>query len=133
MNCVFCKIIAGEIPCHKVFENEHLIAFLDLHPNNPGHTLFVPKIHSENLFEASNEIVAELMAAIKNFAPQILSAVGANGFNLGVNTGSVSGQVIMHTHFHVIPRFENDGLVHWATKEMSQKELEKIAEKIRSV
>lgn len=133
MNCLFCSIIAGNIPCEKVFENEHAIAFLDIHPNNPGHTLVVPKKHFENLLETDDDVARELMSIVKKIAPQIITAVGAEGFNTGINTGATSGQVIMHTHVHIIPRFKDDGLVHWPSKEMSAEDLKKIGESIKKM
>ncbi|OGH67627.1 MAG: hypothetical protein A3C15_01400 [Candidatus Magasanikbacteria bacterium RIFCSPHIGHO2_02_FULL_50_9b] len=130
MSCIFCKIVAGEIPCHKVFEDENLLAFLDIHPCNPGHTLVIPKQHFENLLETPAVVVLQLMNGVHTLAPRVVAAVGAHGFNLGVNTGPASGQVIMHTHAHIIPRFEHDGLVHWPTKEMTSDELHQITLKI---
>ena len=130
--CIFCKIIAGEIPCHKAFEDEHVLAFLDIHPCNPGHTLVVPKEHCETLLHTPAHVAAAMMAVVQTVAPRAIAAVGAHGFNLGVNTGPASGQVIMHTHAHIIPRFEGDGLVHWPEKEMSEEALKIVAEKIRA-
>ncbi len=133
MNCIFCKIIAGEIPCNKVYEDDALIAFLDIHPNNPGHTLIVPKEHFENLLETPAHVAEALMVAVQLLAPRVMLATQATGFNVGVNTGVSSGQVVMHTHVHIIPRFEGDGLVHWPTKEISTEMLEEVAEKMRAL
>jgi len=133
MTCIFCKIIAGEIPCDKVYEDADVFAFLDIRPNNPGHTLIVPKEHFENLLETPAHVAEALVVAAQLVAPRAMAAVGATGFNLGVNTGGASGQVVMHTHVHIIPRFEHDGLVHWPTKEMTAEELSSIAEKIRAL
>lgn len=132
MDCIFCKIIAGEIPCHNVFENEHVIAFIDIHPCNPGHTLVVPKQHCENLLETPPDIAHHMMDVVQELAPRVMRAVGAHGFNLGVNTGIASGQAIKHTHAHIIPRFTDDGLRHWPEKVMSQEEFAGVAEKIRA-
>lgn len=133
MNCIFCKIIAGEIPCNKVYEDDALIAFLDIHPNNPGHTLIVPKEHFENLLETSAHVAEALIVAVQLLAPRVMLATQATGFNVGINTGASSGQMVMHTHVHIIPRFEGDGLVHWPTKEISAEMLEEIAEKMRAL
>lgn len=133
MNCIFCKIIAGEIPSYKVFENEHVFAFLDIHPNNPGHTLVIPKQHFENLLETPPGILHHITDAVQAIAPQVMDVVGAHGFNMVVNTGAVSGQVVMHMHTHIIPRFDNDGLRHWPGKEVSSEELAVAAEKIRNL
>jgi histidine triad (HIT) family protein len=131
MECLFCKIIRGEIPALKVFENAQVVAFLDIHPINPGHTLVVPKGHYTNLLETPDEVIGEVMQNVKVVAEAAMKAVGASAFNLGVNTGVEAGQVIMHTHFHVMPRFANDGHVHWAKKEMGKEEMEKVAMDIR--
>ncbi len=130
MNCIICKIIASEIPREIVFENEHVIAFADRHPVNDGHILVCPKMHFENLLETPSAVVAEIMDAVNNLAPRVMSAFGASSFNLIVNNGPDSGQVIMHTHFHIIPRFSDDGLKHWQGKEITQEQWHEIAEKI---
>lgn len=133
MNCIFCKIIAGEIPCHKIYEDENVFSFLDIHPNNLGHALIIPKEHFENLLETPSHVAEALMVAVQLLAPRILSAVDAHGFNVGINTGVASGQMVMHTHVHIIPRFEEDGLVHWPTKEILSEEFNAVAKKIRSL
>ena len=132
MNCIFCKIIAGEIPCDKVFENERVIAFLDLHPCSFGHTLIVPRVHSETIVAASEEDRRALMDVLVPVSEMVLRAVGSHGFNTGINTHAVAGQVIAHTHVHIIPRFENDGLKHWTSKDVPIDELRALAEKIRA-
>lgn len=132
MNCVFCNIVSGTIPSYKIFENEQVYAFLDIHPNTLGHTLVIPKKHHENLLVTPSELVAELMNVAQMIAPRILHAVGSRGCNITTNVGEVSGQVVMHTHIHIIPRFDEDGLKHWPSREMSFDELESIASKIIS-
>lgn len=129
-DCLFCKIIKGEIPSHIVYEDHEVLAFLDINPVNPGHTLVVPKQHAENYFETSEEDLKHIAATVKQIAPGILRAVGSKGFNLAVNTGAVAGQVIFHTHFHIMPRFEDDGHKLWQRKEVGS--LEEIAEKIQN-
>ncbi len=129
-DCLFCKIINGEIPSNKIYENKKVIAILDLFPTNKGHTLFIPKNHSENMLKDDEEDLAALMHAVKKIAPKILEAVNAKGFNLIVNTGEVSGQAIMHTHFHVIPRFEGDGIENWHGTEAKKQELTQLKEEI---
>lgn len=132
MNCIFCKIIAGEIPSQMVYENDRVCAFLTLNPYNEGHTLVVPKQHAENLVESSPEDFAAVMNAVQTLAPKIIQAVGAQGFNTIINSGAASGQEIFHTHTHIIPRFENDGFARWPHKEMTQEQMDATAEKIRN-
>ncbi|HHE36190.1 MAG TPA: HIT family protein [Candidatus Woesearchaeota archaeon] len=131
-NCVFCKIVRGEIPCSKVYEDKEFLAFLDIKPINKGHTLVVPKTHCKNLLDFPRAEETDLVEFIKKVAGAVVKAVNAEGFNLGMNNGSVAGQVIEHAHFHIIPRFSDDGLKHWPHKEYKEGEMEEIAEKIKS-
>ncbi len=116
----------------KLYDNEYVTAFLDIAPVNLGHALVVPKIHSENMVAASDDDLAKLFPAVKKVAKAVLSATGAGGFNIGVNTGAVAGQIVFHTHIHVIPRFESDGLKRWGKKAVTKEELAAMAEKIRA-
>lgn len=131
-DCLFCKIIAGEIPAAKVYEDEHTFAFLDIKPVNPGHTLVVPKAHAVGIADASDDALVAVMRAVKKIAPGILGAVGADGYNIGVNQGSVAGQLVMHLHVHVMPRFPNDGHKLWHGTEASTEDRLALAEKIRA-
>jgi histidine triad (HIT) family protein len=103
-NCIFCKIISGEIPTTKVYEDDQVVAFLDLHPKAPGHTLVIHKTHSPDFLNTDDAILAELMPKIKMLAKKQMEENGATGFNLSVNNGSTAGQEIFHLHFHIIPR-----------------------------
>src|SRR3989338_4899982 len=120
-DCLFCKIIAGELPSHKVFENDKTFAFLDIHPVNPGHTLVIPKNHSRDMEEATLEDVCNVMATIHRIAPGIMKAVGAEGYNVGLNNGRDAGQVVPHLHFHIMPRFAGDGHHLWHGKDAETK------------
>lgn len=131
MDCLFCKIIAGEIPAHKVYEDDHVFAFLDIGPVSAGHTLVIPKTHAENLCAGSREDAACLMQVVHGIAPAIMRAVDASGYNLGMNHGVSAGQDVLHTHLHIMPR--QDGTQRTFTKtHPSQDELAAIAEKIRT-
>lgn len=130
MDCIFCKIIASEIPCHKVFENDSVLAFLDIGPVSTGHTLFVPKKHAKNLEVGSVDEAIELMKAIYKLAPAIMKAVGASGYNLGMNHGLSAGQDVFHTHLHFMPRV--DGVARAFVKtHPTPEELAVTAKKIR--
>lgn len=131
MPCLFCRIIAHEIPCEKVYENEFVFAFLDIGPVSRGHTLFVPKTHAEDLTAGSREDAVHLMEAIFLLAPRICTALGATGYNLGMNHGVDAGQEVMHTHLHLMPRYagEERGFV---KQSPSKEELREVGEKIRS-
>jgi len=130
-DCIFCKIIKGEIPCTKIYENDKVIAFLDIVPVNPGHALIVSKEHFENIEDLPEGILFEIIKAAKKIAPVIIKAVGSNSYNLGVNNGKDAGQLVPHVHFHIMPRFENDGYKLWAGKKYAEGEMEKITEAIR--
>jgi len=130
--CLFCRIIGGQIPCHRVEENEHVLAFLDINPLTAGHTIVVPKHHAEFLEGLPAEWVNELARALGPLATRVARAVGAVGYNLLVNNGQAAGQVIPHVHFHIIPRHEGDGLGYrWKARAASESELAELAARIR--
>lgn len=131
-NCLFCKIISGEIPSEKVFEDEHTYAFLDIHPINRGHTLVVPKKHAENIHDISSTDFCTLMETVRTLSPIIKKAVGADGINIGINNGGAAGQIIFHAHAHIIPRYGNDGFRHWHGTPYQEGEIAKTGEMIRS-
>lgn len=128
-DCIFCKIANKEIPADIIHEDEHSVSFLDLRPVNKGHALVIPKKHFNDLLETDDEDLAFLISEVKKIGQAVMSATGATGFNLGVNTRSAAGQVVFHTHFHVIPRYENDGLKMWPHSETTpQTRVEMVAE-----
>lgn len=132
MSCLFCSIIAGDIPCQKVYEDELVLAFLDIGPVSEGHSLIVPKIHAENLQAGSVADAERLMSVVYKIAPSIIAAVGADGYNLGMNHGECAGQDVMHTHLHIMPR--TNGVPRSFTKVHPLKEeLTATAEKIRNM
>ena len=131
-DCLFCKIIDQKIPADIVYEDSNMLAFLDIYPNNPGHTLVVPKEHYEDLLSTPDAVLAKLISSVKMLGSKIMEAVKADGFNLGVNTKPASGQVIFHTHFHIIPRFKDDGLKHWPQKQITKEEMQKVKEAIKA-
>jgi histidine triad (HIT) family protein len=131
-NCIFCKIIDGKIPSAKVYEDEKVFAFLDIMPINRGHTLVVPKNHSKNILEDDDKDIDACMKIVKKVGNGLMKAMEAQGFNIGVNTEKAAGQAVFHTHFHVIPRFENDGLHHWPGGKYQDGEMEKVRKSIVS-
>ncbi len=132
-NCIFCKIITGELPRFTIFEDQDTLAFLDIQPNNPGHTLVVPKKHSQNLYDIDDHSLAATIRTAQKVARAIKVAMGADGINLAMNNESAAGQIIFHPHFHVIPRFKEDGYRHWPQKKYAEGEAASVAEKIRAV
>ena len=130
-NCIFCKIIRREIPCDFLYEDEHVFVFLDIRPNNPGHTLVLPKKHYRNIFDIDNETLRELMVRIKKVAGAVKKGVKADGINIAMNNEPAAGQLVFHAHMHVIPRFANDGYRHWPQKSYQDGEAQVVAEKIK--
>lgn len=132
-NCIFCQIIAGEIPANKVYEDEDFIAFLNIKPNNLGHTLLVPKKHYKNIFDLPNKLLTKLGPHIQIIANAVLKGTGATGINVGMNNGETAGQLIWHAHIHIIPRHQNDGLVSWGHKDkLVSDDFKQMAEKIKA-
>ncbi len=105
--CIFCKIAKKEVEAYVVYEDEKVIAFLDIRPLSRGHTLVIPKEHYESFLEVPEEIAANLMKAVKAVCERA-SKLGAEGFNIVTNVGKAAGQEIMHAHIHVIPRYSGD-------------------------
>ncbi len=131
-DCVFCRIAAGDIPATKVFEDDRCLAFMDIGPLADGHTLLIPKPHYEVLWDMPAEEVAHLAAKLPALGAAVRDAVDAQGVNVLQNNGRVSGQAVMHVHFHVIPRREGDGLGYrWLAKESDPDVLARQAEAIR--
>lgn len=130
-DCIFCKIIAGEMPAQKVYEDDQVLAFLDIRPTNPGHTLIVPKNHAANYFESTAEDVAAVMATARKIGPAVMKAVGAEAINTSFNTGRAAGQIIFHTHLHLIPRFATDGYRQWSREGDEHVDLAAMAAKIK--
>ena len=129
-DCLFCKVLTGDIPSTCLYQNEEVYVFLDIHPVNPGHALIIPKNHSADIREASDEDATALALAIKKIGPKIAKAMGAESFNVIYNAGRASGQMVYHTHAHIIPRFPADGHEHWKGSD-DHTEFEEVAEKIR--
>lgn len=109
--CIFCKIIDGSIPSSKVYEDENILAILDLSQTTYGHTLVMPKKHYQNILEIPSDELASLMVKVQELAKKITKNLNANGVNILVNTNEAAGQTVMHLHIHIIPRYdENDGI-----------------------
>ena len=123
-----------EIPAGagKIYEDEKFIAFLDIKPNNPGHTLIIPKNHYENIYSLPDEIICNIGPIVKKIAVAVKCGVNADGMNIIMNNDSAAGQIVHHAHFHIIPRFADDGYRHWLGKPyVNKEEAVKIAEKIK--
>ncbi|TAJ13796.1 HIT family protein [Patescibacteria group bacterium] len=131
-DCIFCKIIAKEIPAEVVFENQHTLAFLDIHPNNHGHTLVIPKKHYRNVFDTPEDVWTEIMKTVHHIAGAVRDGSGAKGVNISNNNERVAHQEVFHTHIHIIPRFENDPHKPWGSKSYEDGAFTAVAESIRN-
>lgn len=112
-NCLFCKIITGEIPAYKIYEDEHFFAFLDIQPVKLGHTLIIPKTHFVNIFDAPMTALEKIGPVVQTVAEMVKKGSGADGVNLIMNNNKEAGQLIFHAHLHIIPRFADDKLASW--------------------
>lgn len=131
-DCLFCKIVEGSIPAMKVYEDGDIIAFMDIQPVNPGHVLVIPKEHHPTLAETPSKIAGTMMQVVPELMQAVMKATGAPAANIAVNNGEVAGQVIFHTHLHIMPRFEGDGYDVWHGKPYeNDEEAAELANKIR--
>lgn len=132
-DCIFCKIVRGEVPCEKIYEDDRVLSFLDIGPINPGHTLVIPRAHYATLFEASAEDLCACIAVASRIAVAVFGATGAGGLNLLQNNLRPAGQRVDHIHFHLIPRHVGDDFFpNWPAKSYRPGEMEKMAEKVRA-
>ncbi len=132
MDCIFCAIVAGEIPAAKVYEDEHVFAFMDIAPANPGHTLVIPKQHYRNIFDMPPEIGSKIMPAAVLIANAIRTALNPDGLNLFQSNEAAAFQTVFHFHLHLIPRWESDPLrLPWRPSEGDMEEIGNTAAKIR--
>ena len=130
MDCLFCKIIAKEIPAEIVYEDDTVIAILDITPVNPGHVLVLTKKHVRNVFDIEPEDWKEVMERVRLLSPAVRRASAAEGINIHVNNEPAAGQIIFHSHVHIIPRYEGDGREHWHGKQTTPEDLRAMREKI---
>ncbi len=136
-DCIFCKIIAGQIPCHKLYEDDTVLAFLDIGPLSRGHCLVIPKAHYATLDETPPQVVAACASVLPRLGQAVVAVTGAAGWNVLQNNGAVAGQEVGHVHFHVIPRNKDDGQgFRWPAGKLdpgdAKRLVEEIAEKLDS-
>ncbi|MEX2028992.1 MAG: HIT family protein [Candidatus Paceibacterota bacterium] len=130
-DCIFCKIVKGEIPCSKIYENDHVLAFLDIAPINIGHSLVIPKKHFKDIHETPEDLVTHMMHAVKKISTALRTSLPCDGVNVTMNNEGAAGQIVFHAHIHVIPRFKNDGFEHWHGKiKYGESEMQKLVKKI---
>jgi histidine triad (HIT) family protein len=131
-DCIFCKMVAGQVPVTKIYEDDIVLSFLDIGPISDGHTLVIPKQHFEKLHECPAEILSQVASRLGNIAKAVVSAMNSDGYNLLCNNGRSAGQLVDHLHFHIIPRNVGDGVFNrWPAYEYEKGRIETIAAEIR--
>ena len=135
-DCIFCRIVDGEIPSRAVYEDDEVFAFLDVNPLAWGHTLVVPKAHDPRIGGLPDGVAAAVFARMSELAPAVERAMGADGMTVAVNDGPAAGQEVPHVHGHLVPRFEDDGAgpIHalgWKRPDLDDEALDDVAESIR--
>lgn len=132
MSCIFCDIVAGTEKAEILFDDEKVLAFLDIRPFNYGHSLVIPKKHYENFSDVTEEDLFPMIKSVQEISKAIKSSLNADGFNVLSNNGAAAGQTIYHCHFHIIPRFNSDGFkFKMNLKEYSEEEMKEVAFKIK--
>ncbi|MGM5481718.1 MAG: HIT family protein [Nanobdellota archaeon] len=129
-DCIFCQIINGEAPATKVYEDDDFIAIQALFQSVKGHTLLIPKEHSEDIIEMKPELGQKMLELIQKIGHAQMRGMHADGFNVAVNTKRAAGQVVFHTHIHLLPRFKDDGMHMWKEHEVEEEDRVLYAEKI---
>ncbi len=130
--CIFCKIIANEIPSYKIYEDDYSLAFLDINPVNPGHALVISKKHAATMEEIEADDLQKLIVVVKTVGRLLKEKLGYAGYNVNISNDPVAGQEVPHLHFHLLPRVEGDGLMLWPHSQYAAGEAEEILRKLKS-
>lgn len=131
-NNIFTKIMAGEMPCHKIYEDDKTFAFLDIMPRSRGHCLVIPKNGARNLLDVDADDLAAVMATTQKIARAVLGAFDAQGVTILQANESAAGQVVFHLHFHIMPRYDGEPMAPPASKMAAPEELEAVADQLRA-
>ena len=108
-NCIFCKIIKKEIPYQEIYQDDNFLAFLDIRPHVKGHTILIPKLHGETVFDFDDSLCEKIIPTTKKVMKLVKEKLNCDGFNVGWNHGTFAGQVVPHLHLHIMPRYDGDG------------------------
>ena len=131
-DCLFCKMVAGRIPVTKIYEDEVVLAFLDIGPISDGHTLVIPRKHFERLHDCPTQLLGQVASHLGKIARAVADAMNSDGYNVLCNNGRAAGQLIEHLHFHIIPRNSGDGVFdRWPSYKYEEEKIDQIAAKIR--
>ena len=133
MDCIFCKIVSGQIPCMKVYEDEHTLVFMDIAGDVDGHMVAIPKNHIENILDCDTESLNRLMLAVKKVSNHCVENCGFDGVNLLNASDTSAGQSVPHFHIHIIPRKKNDGIDAWPKFEGAKEDLTEMWNKLNDV
>jgi len=130
--CIFCKIVKGELPSKKMYEDKDVIAFLDINPASRGHTLVIPKKHYANIFDVDNSTLGKIMDVAKTISERAKNRLHAEGVNILQSNGRHAGQIVDHIHVHVIPRYPNDNInIRFPRAQVSDEEMKMVQEKLK--
>ena len=130
-DCVFCAIAEGEIPSFKVYEDDLVLAYLDINPFSEGHTLVIPKAHFTGLLDTPPDVLKEIVVRVQKVAAHLKEALPCDGFNVLQNNGAAAGQTVPHIHFHIVPRCGTGGKISFASQEGNMDALAALAARIR--
>ncbi|MCL2565238.1 MAG: HIT family protein [Defluviitaleaceae bacterium] len=131
-NCVFCKIVAGELPSYCIYEDELFKVILDINPATIGHTLILTKAHYENVYELGEKEGGVLMPLASKISKKLKEALNCDGLNILQNNGAQAGQVVNHYHMHLIPRYKNDGaIIKWTVEKPTDVDFRNIMDKLK--
>lgn len=129
--CIFCKIVKGEIPSYKIYEDDYVYAFLDIGDDCIGHTLVIPKEHYDNILEVPEQILLKVMSAVQKISKHYVDNCGFTGVNVLNNSGIDAQQSVMHLHMHILPRKTSDGVVVYSLKDRMGSDFGTICEDLR--
>ena len=131
MECIFCKIIAEDIPSYKVYEDDKVLAFFDILPISPGHTIIVPKEHVADMENLSDDVISAMAITAKKVGKAMMDGLGVKGYSVFLDNKSAANQHVPHIHFHLVPRAEGDGLERWPQSGYGEGEAEHYSKKIQ--
>ncbi len=132
-DCIFCKIIAGEIPCFRIYEDSETFAFMDINPANEGHALVIPREHARDVYSVSDTAIAATVKTAKRIAAAVDKTLNPEGLNLLQCNGPAAAQSVMHFHMHVLPRRDGDDLkLNWGLEAGDMDAIDRLAERLRN-
>ena len=131
MDCIFCNIVAGDIPSYKVYEDDKVMAFFDILPISPGHTIIVPKKHVADMENLPDDVISAMAVSVKKIGKATMDGLGVKGYSVFLDNKSAANQHVPHVHFHLVPRAEGDGLERWPQSGYGEGEAEHYLKKIQ--